>query len=74
MTKREVGNCAGNIWILLSNKKKLSLNEITRFIHARYELIFLAIGWLLRENKILINESNGNVYYELVSIPSEMYY
>jgi len=66
MYKNDIGINAGVIWHLLSEK-----GELTNF---REPFIYLALGWLSRENKIHFYEKNGAVYAELNQIVSEMYF
>lgn len=74
MLKADIGFNAGNILALLSQKGKLSLREIGEETHYRDTAISLAIGWLLRENKVKVYEHNGKLYFELSSCLSEIYY
>ncbi|MDU1892056.1 MAG: winged helix-turn-helix domain-containing protein [Dysgonomonas sp.] len=74
MLKVDIGFNAGNILALLSERGKLSLREIGEATHYKDIVISLAIGWLLRENKIQIHESNGKLFFELNNCFSEIYY
>ncbi len=75
MIKDDVGINAGNILSLLSDKGKLSIREIGEFTHYRDKMIFIALGWLLREDKIRCMENNGSLCIELKTVcASEIYY
>lgn len=74
MIKNDVGMSAGDIYLLLSEKGRLSLRGIGELTHKREPQIFLSIGWLLRENKLYALEQNGEWYFEINTIRSEMYY
>lgn len=65
MRKTDVGSNAGDIYMLLSRKGKLSLRQIGEFTNRREAAIFLSLGWLLRENKVSVMENNGRLYFEL---------
>lgn len=65
MSKDDVGTNSGTIWLLLSSKGKLSIREIGEFTNCRDSLIFLALGWLLREDKVHFIDENGVLYAEL---------
>ncbi|MBK5722270.1 winged helix-turn-helix domain-containing protein [Dysgonomonas sp. Marseille-P4677] len=74
MSKDDVGNKSGTIWLLLSDKGKLSIREIGEFTNCKDSLIFLALGWLLREDKVRIIDMNGVLHVELKKCVSELYY
>lgn len=61
----DVERNAGHVYRLLEQNGRLSLRKIGEFTHRKESLIFLAIGWLLRESKINISEANGELFFEL---------
>ncbi|NDV59438.1 winged helix-turn-helix domain-containing protein [Bacteroides sp. 519] len=65
MMKNKIGERAGELWHLLANRGKLDLRGIGEATHYGQDVIFLALGWLLRENKIRISSVNGRMFYEL---------
>jgi len=73
MLKRDIGINAGAIWRHLHEKGKLSITELEELTNYKVSLIFLALGWLSRENKISFSDENGNLYVELSNF-SEIYY
>ena len=74
MYKNDVNINADVIWRLLSEKKELSIMEIGELTNFREAFIYLALGWLLREDKIHFSEKNGMVYVRLNQIVPEMYF
>lgn len=74
MMKSDIGINAGSIWHLLSVKGKLSIRQIGEYTHYKDSFILMAIGWLSRENKILVSDRNGTLYIELNIVRSEIYY
>ena len=74
MYKNDIGINAGVIWHLLSEKGELSIREIGEMTSFREAFIYLALGWLSRENKIHFYEKTGVVYIELNQMASEMYF
>lgn len=71
----EVGTNAGNILMLLSGKDNLSIREIGDHTNCRDKVIYLALGWLLRENKIVCFEKNGSLHIEFkINNMTEIYY
>ena len=65
MTKNDIGMKAGNIFLLLLEKGKMSIREIGDFTHDKDRIIFLALGWLLRENKVRFLDRNGLLCVEI---------
>jgi len=74
MYKNDIGINAGVIWHLLSEKGGLNIMEIGELTNFREPFIYLALGWLSRENKVRFYEKNGVVYAELNQIASEMFF
>lgn len=74
MSKDDIGTKSGTIWLLLSDRGKLSIREIGECTHCKDSLIFLALGWLLREDKIRFVDENGILYAELNHCGSDLYY
>ena len=74
MTKNDVVSEAGQIWSLLSERKILSVKRIGEMTHYHESLVCLALGWLVKENKVRLFEKSCVLHAELnISIP-EMYY
>lgn len=74
MNKNDVGTDAGKIWCLLSERGILSIRKIGEMTHYRESLIFLALGWLAREDKIRLFEKSGVLHAELKVPLPETYY
>ena len=74
MYKNDICINAGNIWHLLSENGALSIREITEITKYQEEFLFMALGWLARENKVHFFEKNGALNVDLIHVMSEMYY
>lgn len=74
MLRTDVGINAGNILMLLTQRGRLTMREIGEVTNCRDMAISLAIGWLLREDKVYIIENNGRLYFELNNPANEIYY
>ncbi|MDH6357997.1 winged helix-turn-helix domain-containing protein [Parabacteroides sp. PF5-9] len=66
MEKNDVGRNAGRVWQILAEKRSTSIRKIGELTHWSESHIFMALGWLARENKIRFNNQNGILYVELV--------
>jgi len=65
MLKEIIGVDAGFIWRLLSEKGRLSIEELEKLTGYREMYIHLALGWLARENKINYLELEDTLSVEL---------
>jgi hypothetical protein len=52
--QEEIGTTAGTIWEALNEKGELSLEDLHREVKGKTPVFDWAIGWLARENKIVI--------------------
>jgi len=53
--QEKIGTAAGLIWEALNRKGELSLGQLKREVKGKTPIFDWAIGWLAREEKILIN-------------------
>ena len=59
MEKGIVGVNAGNVWHALNEADGISIPELARKVNLSVESTALAVGWLARENKVVIERKNG---------------
>jgi winged helix-turn-helix protein DUF2582 len=50
----EIGKVAGEIWHALNSKGELSLTQLKKDVKGKTPLFDWAVGWLAREDKIVI--------------------
>lgn len=74
MLKSDIGINAGVIWQLLSNESELSIRQIGELTGYNDKNIYMALGWLSRENKVRFIYKNEILYLGLNNFTSEMYY
>jgi len=65
MNKSEIRNHANTIWLLLADKGALNICEIGELTNYKEGFIFLALGWLAKENKIRFFEQKEIPFVEL---------
>lgn len=63
MNKNTIGENAGIVWRILHNNV-LSWEELLKQTGLSPIEITCAIGWLAREDKIIISQRNGTFYFE----------
>lgn len=74
MLTNDIGNNAGTIWCLLSQRESLTVREIGELTHFRDIAIMLALGWLCRESKVIFSDLNGTLTVSLKQILTDIYY
>ncbi len=60
MKKKHIGTNAGIIWNLLNNKQSWSASQICEETGLSEKDVYCAIGWLAREDKIEIRETDND--------------
>ena len=62
MFTEKVGELAGKIWVALNENGKLTGKELKKYIKVRADKeLSLGLGWLLREDKIDVIESDKEI-------------
>ena len=62
MFTEKVGELAGKIWVALNENGKLTGKELKKYIKVRADKeLYLGLGWLLREDKIDVTESDNEI-------------
>lgn len=65
MEKAVIGFNAGRVWRYLKDRGEADINKICLDLGQSFDNISLAVGWLARENKVIIRRKDGAL---LVSI------
>ncbi|MDR1698874.1 MAG: winged helix-turn-helix domain-containing protein [Prevotellaceae bacterium] len=60
------GENAGLIWNVLSDGSKKTTKELKKAAKLTDKDLYAALGWLARENKIIIIEEDADVLVQLV--------
>lgn len=72
MKTNDVKENAKQIWQLILSKRSVPIDEISKQMGKTNDVVMLAIGWLMQENKIKLNEDDEIIEIN-ISI-SEIYY
>jgi len=62
---QSIGDTAGKVWKLLNEKGEANLNQLKKGVKADPNLVLQAIGWLAREDKLLIKKKDRFIMYAL---------
>ena len=66
MLKEKAGVLAGEIWRALNETEGLTQKQIKKVTKIKADKDFyLALGWLLREDKVLTSEIEGELFVKL---------
>ena len=63
--QEKIGTAAGLIWEALNRKGELSLGQLKREVKGKTPIFDWAIGWLAREEKILVKPEKRSFRFRL---------
>ena len=67
MLKEKAGALAGQIWEALNGTEGLTQKQIKKATKLKADKdFFLGLGWLLREDKVVTSEVEGEIFVKLV--------
>ncbi len=55
----QIGDTAGLIWHQLNENGPLTFTQLAKDVEAPRDVILQAIGWLAREDKVVLEDSRG---------------
>lgn len=67
MEKVKIGTNAGDIWQILNEKGNVKIADLKKHTKKDIKDIYLALGWLARENKIRFIEAERDLAVCLIS-------
>lgn len=67
MEKRKIGTDAGTIWQVLNEKGNVKITDLKKTTKKDIKDIYLALGWLARENKIQFIEMEKELAVCIIS-------
>ena len=59
MEKAVIGVNAGRVWRYLKDRGEADINKMCLDLGQSFDNISLAVGWLARENKVIIRRKDG---------------
>ena len=65
MLQEKAGETAGKIWTVLNEKGAMTLKQIKKAAKINEKDFYLGLGWLLREDKLTIDEEISETTFEL---------
>jgi len=64
--QNKIGDVAGNIWQQLEKNGEMTPRKLTTRIKEKSDVVYLALGWLARENKVEFNQAKSTFKVKLV--------
>ena len=56
-----IGETAGEIWELLNTEGPLSISAVAKRVKKPQTAVYMGMGWLARENKLVFTETKQGV-------------
>lgn len=66
MLKEKAGETAGKIWNVLNGTNGQTVKQIKKATKLIDKDLYLGLGWLLREDKISVEEAEGELFVKLI--------
>lgn len=60
-----IGEIAGEIWKLLKEEGSVSLSALVRKTKRPQSMVYMGIGWLAREDKLVFTQTKRGMYFSL---------
>jgi hypothetical protein len=70
METHAVGEMAGRIWRHLAQAGKVSLSDLEKAVQADSIAVHMALGWLSREDKLILERKGKSVVVRLKETPA----
>ena len=66
MDREEIGLNAGLVWNALNESEGLTLKRLKKVTKLKDKQLYAALGWLSREDKVTIEEVEGDLLVNLI--------
>ena len=66
MLKEKAGVIAGTIWNALNETEGMNAKQLKKATKLVDKDLFLGLGWLLREDKVSVEEVEGELFIKLI--------
>jgi hypothetical protein len=63
--KRKIGEVAGRVWKILGEKEAVDISKLPQILQSKGEIVYQALGWLAREDKIDFLKKEGKTFVSL---------
>jgi len=63
--KTKIGEMAGRVWKTLGEKEEVAVSKLPQILKERGEIVYQALGWLAKEDKIEFRKKEGKTFVSL---------
>jgi hypothetical protein len=63
--KNKIGEISGKIWKILGEKEDVELSKLPQILKEKGEIVYQALGWLAREDKINYHSKERKTFVSL---------
>ena len=63
--KTKIGEMAGRIWKVLGERENADVSKLPQMLKEKGEIVYQALGWLSREDKIEFDKREGKTFVSL---------
>jgi hypothetical protein len=71
--KKMVGEMAGTVWNILGKKGRVDISSLPQISKKKGEIVYQALGWLAREDKIEFHKKEGRTLVSLTPSEQELF-
>jgi hypothetical protein len=71
--KTRIGETAGRVWKALGEKETVPVARLPQLLKEKGEIVYQALGWLAREDKIEFRKKEGKTFVSLSSEEREIF-
>jgi hypothetical protein len=63
--EKMIGEMAGKVWNILGKKGRVDISKFPQILKEKGEIVYQALGWLAREDKIEFHKKEGRNFVSL---------
>jgi hypothetical protein len=71
--KKTIGEMAGKVWKTLGKKGRAEISKLPQIMKQKEEFVYLALGWLAKEDKIDFHKKEGKTLLSLTIKEQEIF-
>ncbi len=71
--KDKIADIAGKIWTILGEKQNVDILKLPKILKERGEIVYQALGWLAREDKIKYHSKERKTFVSLTHEEHEIF-
>ena len=71
--KTKIGEMAGRVWKTLGEREEVAVSRLPQVLKEKGEIVYQALGWLVREGKIDFHRKEGKTFASLTQEEREIF-